>query len=305
MTQTGEHKRGQLVRLYAEVATVQVGDDLLECAIRGKLFKTMPPAVGDWVELEETGSGYAIMGVLPRKSVFARRAAGTLQKRQVLIANVDLVLVMFAAAHPDPQLYMLDRFLVAAETNDLEAHIVINKMDLVEREDALSTFKPYSDAGYPIHYVSVRRQEGLDDLRELLSMKESVFTGPSGVGKSSVLNWLYPGLNLKVGELSEAYGRGKHTTVGGLLIKLPGGASVADTAGLREVGLWMLPPDEIPHCFPELRKYEGHCRFNNCAHISEPDCAVREALEKGQINPARYSSYVKLREEAVETFPRW
>jgi len=132
-----------------------------------------------------------------------------------------------------------------------------------------------------------------------------VFAGPSGVGKSSLLNALYPGLDLKVGQVSEAYGKGRHTTVGGLLIRLPGGASVADTAGLRELGLWMIPPSELPHCFPEFRSYLGLCRFSDCAHLSEPGCAITAAVENGEVDSLRYDSYVKLRAEATATWPRW
>jgi ribosome biogenesis GTPase len=296
---------GQIVRLYADVATVQIGEGTVQCAIRGKLFKTDPPAVGDWVELDEAQDGPVIAGVLPRKSVLARRAAGTVPRRHVLVANVDQVIVVFAAANPEPHTAMLDRFLVVAEDDDLEAHVVVNKMDLADKEQTRALFAPYERAGYKVHYTSVRAREGLEELRETLNGKESVFVGPSGAGKSSLLNALYPGLNLKVGQVSEAYGKGRHTTVGGLLIKLPGGASVADTAGLRELGLWMIPPADLPHCFPEFRPYVGLCRFSDCAHLSEPDCAIQAAVETGEIYEARYSSYTKLRAEAVATWPRW
>jgi len=172
-------------------------------------------------------------------------------------------------------------------------------------EEIVRLFAPYEKAGYTVLYTSVFTGEGLEELGRLLEGKQSVFVGPSGVGKSSLLNALYPGLGLKVGQVSEAYGKGRHTTVGGLLIRLPNGASVADTAGLRELGLWMIPPEDLPHCFPEFHSYLGKCRFADCAHIAEPDCAIREALDKGEIDPSRYESYVKLRAEAAETFPRW
>jgi ribosome biogenesis GTPase len=125
------------------------------------------------------------------------------------------------------------------------------------------------------------------------------------VGKSSLLNALYPGLDLRVGEISQALGKGRHTTVGGQLIRLPEGASVADTAGLREVGLWTMPPEELPDCFPEFRPYLDDCRFNDCVHLTEPGCAILAALESGVIHPARHESYAKLRAEAVEMWPRW
>lgn len=303
-----EPLKGRIIRLYADVATVQMGDgeEKVTIPIRGKLFKEDPPAVGDWVALGTVRDNYTIEAVLPRKSVLARRAAGTRLKRQVLIANVDQVVVVFAAALPPPNIGILDRFLVVAEANHLDARVVVNKIELAESMDDLrELFEPVSKAGYPIHFTSVKQNIGLAELKEALTGKESVLTGPSGVGKSSLLNALYPGLNLRVGQVSAAYGTGRHTTVGGYLIKLPDSASVADTAGLREVGVWMVPPDELPDCFPEFRPHLDHCRFSDCAHLSEPDCAIRTAVEAGDIHDSRYESYVQLRTEAEETFPRW
>ncbi|MEO8288630.1 MAG: ribosome small subunit-dependent GTPase A [Chloroflexota bacterium] len=296
---------GQIVRLYAEVATVQVGERLIECAIRGRLYRADPPAVGDMVRIERAGAGHVITEVLPRKSALVRRAAGTTVKKQVMIANINQVIVVFAATKPEPTRGTLDRFLVVVEANNLEARIVVNKVDLVPREVLELMLLPYSEAGYPVHYTSVKSGEGLEEVREALKGKESALVGPSGVGKSSLLNALYPGLGLRVGQVSEAYGTGRHTTVGGLLIRLPEGASVADTAGLREVGLWLVPPNELPDCFPEFRPFLDRCRFSDCAHISEPDCAVQNAVVAGAIDPMRYESYVKMRAEAVEAWPRW
>ena len=296
---------GQIIRLYADVATLQIGDRTVQFPLRGKLFTENPPAVGDWVTIEERRGVPAIASVLPRRSVLARRAAGPVLKRHVLIANVDQVVIVFSAAAPEPNAAMLDRFLVVAEEDHLPAQIVVNKMDLAPEEVTHSLFAPYQKAGYPVHFTSVKTGRGLDELREVLRGKESVFVGPSGVGKSSLLNSLYSGLNLKVGRVSEAYGKGRHTTVGGYLIRLPDGASVADTAGLRELGLWMIPPAELPDCFPEFRPYLDNCRFSDCAHISEPGCAIREAVDRGEIDLGRYESYVKLRGEAVAAYPRW
>jgi ribosome biogenesis GTPase / thiamine phosphate phosphatase len=302
-----EHEQAQIVRLYADVATVQVGARIVECAIRGRLFTDDPPAVGDFVQIEQVGEGWAIKGILPRKSVLARRAAGSSNRRQVLIANIDQVVVVFSAKLPPVTLPTLDRFLVVVEANQLLARIVINKMDLASWVETIALIQPYMDAGYAIDFTSAETGEGLEELRAGLVGKESALVGPSGVGKSSLLNSLYPdlNLNLKVGRLSEAYGKGRHTTVGGFLIRLPDGALVADTAGLREVGLWLVPPDELPYCFPEFQPYLGQCHFSDCAHLAEPGCAVRAALELGTIYPSRYESYVKLRAEATESWPRW
>ena len=291
---------------------MQVGDAPVECAIRGKLFKADPPAVGDYVALEESGEGYVISGLLPRKSALTRRAAGSSSgpggKSQVLMANIDQVMLVFAAANPPITPAKIDRFLVVAEANRLQAQIIVNKMDLAVGavgDEIRSLFKPYEQAGYVVHYASVRTGEGLEEVRRGLVGKVSVLVGPSGVGKSSLLNALYPGLDLKVGQVSEAYGKGRHTTVGGYLINLPGGAQVADTAGLREIGLWMVPPDELPYCFPEFQPFIGECRFNDCAHLTEPGCAILQALSQGKIDPSRHQSYTKLRAEATESYPRW
>lgn len=295
---------GQIIRLYADVATVQVGDRMVECAIRGKLFRTDPPAVGDFVRIEPVGEEFAIAEVLPRRSVLARRAAGKVVRKQVLIANIDQVVIVFAAAQPEFNAAALDRFLVVTEANNLEAQIVVNKMDL-DTVDIRSLMQIYEAAGYPVHYTSVQLDMGIDELRAVLEEKESAFVGPSGVGKSSLLNTLYPGLDLKVGRVSEAYGKGRHTTVGGFIVRLPGGASVADTAGLREIGLWLIPPNELPDCFPEFRPHMDDCRFSDCAHLGEPGCAIIAAIERGEISGSRYESYAKLRAEATETWPRW
>lgn len=307
MEQKLEHEQAQIVRLYADVATVQVGARMVECTIRGRLFRDDPPAVGDFVQIEQVGEGWAIKGILPRKSVLARRAAGSSNRKQVLIANIDQVVVVFSATLPPISLPTLDRFLVVVEANELLARIVINKMDLASRDETTALLQPYMDAGYAIDFTSAETGEGLEELRAGLVGKESALVGPSGVGKSSLLNSLYPdlNLNLKVGRLSEAYGKGRHTTVGGFLIRLPDGALVADTAGLREVGLWLVPPDELPYCFPEFQPYLGQCHFSDCSHLAEPGCAVRAALELGTIYPSRYESYVKLRAEATESWPRW
>lgn len=220
MTASTEPVRGQIIRLYADVATVQMGDKKVECAIRGRLFKADPPAVGDYVALEENGDDYVISGLLPRKSELKRRAAGSTVKSQVLMANIDQVMLVFAAANPPITSAKIDRFLVVAEANHLQAQIIVNKMDLADlmgRAETRELFRPYEQAGYVVHFASVHTGEGLVEVRQALEGKISVLVGPSGVGKSSLLNALYPGLDLKVGQVSEAYGKGRHTTVGASL----------------------------------------------------------------------------------------
>jgi ribosome biogenesis GTPase len=259
-------------------------------------------AVGDEVLVEEgeRGGAWAITAILPRRSRLARRAPGGGYGERVVAANVDQVVVVFAAARPDPHPRMLDRFLVIAEGNALAARVVVNKVDLVGEALARERFADYSRAGYPLHLTSVVDGSGIDELRDALRGRTSALSGPSGVGKSSLLNALYPGLNLRVGEISESVNKGRHTTVGALLHPLPGGGFVADTPGLREVGMWGLPPAELDRCFPELRPLAERCRFGDCTHAVEPGCAVRAAVEAGEVSAARYESYRKLREELEE-----
>ncbi|HEX5972548.1 MAG TPA: ribosome small subunit-dependent GTPase A [Gemmatimonadaceae bacterium] len=263
---------------------------------------TLKLAIGDRVVLEqdESSSAWTIAGILPRRSKLARRAPGGGFGERVVAANVDQVVVVFAAANPEPHPRMLDRFLVIAEANELAARIVINKVELVGGAAAArARWGEYERAGYPVHYTSAKHGEGLDALHDALAGKVSVLTGPSGVGKSSLMNAMFPGLDLRVGEISESVNKGRHTTVGGYLHPLPGpeGGYVADTPGLREVGMWGLPPESLDRCFPELRPFLDACRFGDCTHRVEPECGVREALARGEVSAERYDSYLRLREE--------
>jgi ribosome biogenesis GTPase / thiamine phosphate phosphatase len=266
-------------------------------------------AVGDVVTLERDhrDQAWAIREILPRRSRLARRAPGGGRGERVVAANVDQVVVVFAAAKPEPHPRMLDRFLVIAEGNDLAARVVINKAELVGIDEARAKFADYERAGYAVHYTSVKARVGLEELYDTLSGRMSVLTGPSGVGKSSIMNALYPGLDLRVGEISESVGKGRHTTVGGYAYPLPDerGGFVVDTPGLREVGLWTLRPEQLDRCFPEFRPLIPHCRFADCQHGTEPDCAVRGAVEQGRISAARHDSYRKLRAELEDAAHLW
>jgi ribosome biogenesis GTPase len=284
-----------------------------EAALRGRLKRTggarhaagggTKLAVGDRVRIERDARqrAWAIAEILPRKSRLARRAPGGGQGERVLAANIDQVIVMFAAAKPEPHTRMLDRFLVIAEANDLAARVIINKVELVGPGAARERFADYEHAGYPVHFISVKQRTGLDDVAAALSGRISVVSGPSGVGKSSLLNALFPGLGLRVSDISESVNKGRHTTVGAYLHPLPESSpvhgAVVDTPGLREIGLWELPIKELDLCFPEFRKLRENCRFADCSHVAEPACAVRGAVEKRAVSRARYESYLKLRSE--------
>ena len=266
--------------------------------------ETLKLAVGDEVLLErdDRDEVWTIATILPRRSRLARRAPGGGYGERIVAANVDQVVIVFAAAKPEPHPRMLDRFLVIAEANELAARIIVNKVDLVGEEAARERFAPYERAGYPVHFTSTRAEIGLDAMRQMLDGRVSVFTGPSGVGKSSLLNAIFPGLSLRVGEISESVNKGRHTTVGALMIPLAdvGHGFVVDTPGLREVGMWALPPEHLDRLFPEFRGLLEQCRFADCTHLVEPDCAVRAAVERGDISAERFESYAKLREELEE-----
>ena len=285
--------------------------ETVEASLRGRLKKEIDEmkklAVGDRVLIESDAhvGHWAIAEILPRQSQLARRAPGEGQGERIVAANVDQVVIVFAAAKPEPHRRMLDRFLVISEANGLDSRIVINKVELVEREKTKQEFSDYARAGYPVHFTSVKQRIGLEELHSGLEGKTSVLTGPSGVGKSSLMNSMYPGLNLRVGEISESVNKGRHTTVGALLHPLPDGGYVVDTPGLREVGTWGLASEHLDECFREFRAFSPSCRFSNCTHRVEPGCAVRQAVDDGPISAERYDSYLRLREEIEISEKKW
>jgi ribosome biogenesis GTPase len=295
--------RGLIVRSQSGFFTVQTETGLLVCRLRGRL-KQGPrlgdvAAIGDWVEVtpleDEDGVG-VIEEVLPRSRVFARMAPQPQgEYQQVLIANPDQVLVVFACARPEPRLMMLDRFLVIAEKQEIPAVIVANKVDLVGQEQAEAIFGRYVPLGYPVIYTSAKTGQGVEELRGQLADKITLLTGPSGVGKSSLLNAVQPGLGLQVREVSEATRKGRHTTVVRELFPLAEGGYVADTPGIKALALFDIEPEELDGYFPELRSRVADCQFSDCTHVHEPGCAILEAVEAGEIDSERYDSYLRMR----------
>ena len=261
-------------------------------------------AVGDWVSLSlnEDGTG-SIEEIAERKSVLSRTRPSAHNRsvnrdqEQVLVANPDQVIFVFATKNPFTSLRKLDRFLVVAEMNNLPAIICVNKLDLVKEEKARQQFGPYEKIGYPVIYTSVKQGHGVDELRACLKDKISVLTGSSGVGKSSLLNVIQPGLGLKVHEVSKASGKGLHTTRYAELFPLEMGGYVADTPGIRGLALFDLEPTEVDAYFREIAPFVPECRFSDCSHRHEPKCAVRTAVQDGRVSPERYDSYLRLREE--------
>jgi ribosome biogenesis GTPase len=299
---------GVILRATSGFYSVLTDDGLVEAQLRGRLKKertaTDLAVIGDRVRLTKLPDGSGVIEeVEPRRSRFSRRKPDPSGRdrpwrEDVLLANVDQVLVVFACADPKPHLRMVDRFLVAAEHSNVEAAIVANKVDLVGRERAEELFGEYTRIGYEVCYTSAKEAIGIDLFRDRLRGRISVVTGPSGVGKSTLLNAIQPGLRLATTEVGSGPGKGRHTTVTAQLIPLGGaqGGYVADTPGLREIGLWEVPERELDWCFREFRPNLGECGFSDCAHLTEPRCAVRAGVESGAISAARYDSYRRLRQ---------
>jgi ribosome biogenesis GTPase len=295
---------GTILRARSGFYAVLTDDGrLVESQLRGLLKKdrqaTDLAVIGDRVQVTPFGDGQGVIErVEPRTSKFSRRQPGPrgVWKEDMLVANVDQVLVVFACADPMPHVRMLDRFLVVAEHNDVPAVVVANKVDLVHAAQAHETFDPYAAIGYPVHLVSAREGIGVEGLADRLAGRTSVVTGPSGVGKSTLLNAIQPGLRIETGDVSEFLHKGRHTTTSAELHQLtaPGGGYVADTPGLRELGLWQIPPNELAWCFPEFEPLLGTCGFNDCRHINEPRCAIRAAVAEGRISEARHDSYRRM-----------
>jgi ribosome biogenesis GTPase len=213
----------------------------------------------------------------------------------VIVANPDQAVFIFSVREPVPHLRMLDRLLVLAENNDLPAIICANKVDLIdEMDECQRMFGVYEEIGYPVIYTSARTGQGVELLGERLAGKLSVLSGPSGVGKSSLLNAIQPDLGLSTRRISDVTGKGRHATVGVRLWPLDDGGYVADTPGLREAGLWDIEPEELAWHFVEMRPYLSDCRFSSCTHTHEPDCAVKDAVQAGAISAMRYDSYCRL-----------
>lgn len=294
---------GVVVRGLGHHYEVETEDGIRTCRVRGRLLQersrdTTLIAVGDRVEIVPEGKKKGqIDSVGERDSVLSRQRPGSNRPAEdVILANPDQVLVVFAAAEPEPHTRMLDRFLVIAEANELPAIICVNKVDLTGMDGARAIFAAYEELGYPLLFASVAEKKGIQELHDLLEDRMTVVTGPSGVGKSALINALHPDLHLRVGELRHFEGKGQHTTRGAHLIHLPFGKEtyIADTPGIRELGLYEIDPGSLAFYFVEMKPFIHDCRFPNCTHTHEPSCAVRAAVEQGKINAERYDSYLRM-----------
>jgi ribosome biogenesis GTPase len=292
---------GLIIRSQSGFFTVQTVGGTLICRLRGRLKQGKHvgdiAAVGDRVLVicQSEGVG-SIESIEPRNRSLVRldpRPQGLYQ--QVILANPDQAVFVFACTRPTPHLRMLDRYLVIAGRQRLPAIIVANKIDLVGSAQAEEMFGFYSSIGYSVVYTCAKTGEGVDELRHQLCGKISALAGPSGAGKSSLLNAVQPGLGLAVREISAAVQKGRHTTTVRQLFPLEGGGYVADTPGMRSLALWDTEPEELDGYFPELSPLVSQCQFSDCTHKTEPGCAVRAAVEAGKVRPERYDSYLRLR----------
>ncbi len=290
------------------------------CELRGRLKEEAKSsdiaAIGDraLISLRREEGTDVLMGVIeelaPRTSVLSRalrttgkRGTGQAEREQVVIANADRALFVFSAVQPSPNLKMLDRLLVAGEKSGIKAlFVVLNKIDLESADEVDELFLVYERLGYRVLRTSALRGDGIIALKALLDDGISVFTGPSGVGKTSLLNRIQPGLGRQVKEVGRGSEEGVHTTRDSALVRLDGGGYLADTPGIRSITVWDIEPDELDAYFIDIKPFVLDCKFSNCTHTDEPNCAVREAVRAGKIARRRYQHYLDLREELRDTY---
>jgi len=292
---------GTVIAVHGPLVRVQIGDRTVVMASRRRLKweggqpRSPRLVVGDRVTAEMVSEDGVVVSVHARENSLCRAAPHS-GRPQLLAANVDQALLVFAASRPEPKRGLLDRFLAACHTAEIEAVITINKIDL-GMSDVEDWLPVYESLGYEILLVSARTGWGLGRVKRRLVERTTLFCGPSGAGKSSLLNSVYPGFRLKVGSISDATGKGRHTTTRAELMPLPFGGFVVDTPGLKEFGVLDASDNDLAAAFPEIAAEVPGCRFSDCSHVHEPDCAVRAAVEDGTIDAGRFESYLKIRDQ--------
>ncbi len=283
----------------------------IPCKIKGNfrikgIRTTNPVAVGDEVDISSPGpDGVAyITKIQPRRNYIIRRASNLSKEAHIIAANVDQAVLVVTLKHPTTSLTFIDRFLATGEAYAIDVVVAINKIDLLNEEDDIEYLDAvvylYRSIGYKVVTISAKTGEGIEELRYILKGKMSLLSGNSGVGKSTIINDIIPGLDLRTAEISAAHDQGMHTTTFSQLFRLPEGGSIIDSPGVRGFGTIDFNPAEVAHYFPELFKASSECRFNNCTHTHEPGCAVREAVEDHRIAQSRYASYLSILEDADE-----
>ena len=263
---------------------------------------TNPVAVGDIVQVEDKGGDAPVVGAIePRKNYIIRRASNLSKEFQIIAANLDQAVLVATLTNPETSTTFIDRFLATAEAYQVPAVLCFNKVDLLDNEGMrhqlteLQTL--YRNIGYTVILMSARTGDGAEALREQLSGKMSLLSGNSGVGKSSIINLMVPDAHVRVGDVSNTHHKGMHTTTFSEMLDLPGGGSIIDTPGVKAFGTIDFERAEVAHYFPEIFRISDNCRFNNCTHTHEPGCAVRDAVESGEIALSRYTSYLSILDE--------
>ena len=255
-------------------------------------------SVGDYVKLRQLDESTGMIEeILPRQSALSRKDTGSTSKKiiqQTMLANLDQVVLVFATAQPDPHFGMLDRYLAICESAEIRPIICLNKIDLPHEQRVDEAAALYERLGYTVIWTSTKTGEGIETLHSLLREHTTLFSGLSGVGKSSLVNAIEPGMAIKTGLISNATGKGRHTTTGSQLYPLSGGGWLADSAGIRALAAWNIALEDLAWCFIEFRPYLGECFYSDCQHIDEEGCAIRQAVEDGVINERRYISYVRI-----------
>lgn len=311
MTFILNREQGRVIRARTGFYDVQFGDLVLRCTLRGTLKRKRksevgrrlyadPVAVGDQVIFSQIDDEEGVVEeILPRQTKFSRQYAGRQEDiEQIIVANAQQVLAVVSTRMPPLNLRTLDRFLILAEAGEMEAIVCLNKMDLIDLEECNEltiNFSIYEALGYQVVYTSIEEPNSIESLKNLLRDKFTVIVGSSGVGKSSLLNTIQPNLKLRTKEVGEKTRKGRHTTTLVESFTLDIGGEVADTPGIREVGLWGVDTDNLEYYFPEMEPFINTCKYNDCAHVKEDDCAIQNAVATGEIHPERYRSYVVMK----------
>jgi ribosome biogenesis GTPase len=277
--------------------------DKVTCTLKGNLrmksiSTTNPAVVGDTVTIDEVAPNeYVITEVAPRKNYIIRRSKKLSKQFQIIASNIDRVFVLVTITHPKTQNSFIDRILTTAEAYQIDAHLIFNKTDLYSEKnkaDAEERLETYTSIGYPCHPVSLLDDKQVSSMKKLFSNKVSLLCGMSGTGKSTLINYLVPGINRKTGVISKAHKKGTHMTTFSEMIPLAEGGFVVDTPGIQEFGLADINKYELSQYFREMNLYRSKCKFNSCMHVNEPGCAVMEAVNEGKIAVSRYESYLSM-----------
>ena len=286
--------QGKIIKGIAGFYDVAAGNTIYRCRAKG-IFRNqkVKPLVGDWVEIEildEKDREGNLTGILPRTNELIRPA----------VANVDQAIVVFAAKNPKPNYNLLDRFLMTMEKQGIPVIVCFNKKDLVKEKELAQLESIYEQCGHQVIFISAREGNGIDEIRDLIRGKTTVLAGPSGVGKSSLMNQLNPDANMEVGAVSRKIQRGRHTTRHSELIMIEEGTFVLDTPGFSSLFIDRFEEDEVKDYFQEFAPYAEQCRFQGCSHTHEPDCGVKKARGEGRISRIRYENYVNIYQELKE-----